>query len=186
MLRRRSLSLCAAVFILGLCPLMAASITYTISGTLGPILAGSDPLGANGESGVLTIVTGAGLTPTSTTSTSATYTLPKNAITVNIGGTIYGTIGTSTLVYNFPASARDTIVVTTNVSVSGINGKVVGTASLAHGSFNAKVKNHPQKFTPTPQTLTAAKKAGGAGSQIKYTVPFLGSTVVGLNGTASN
>jgi hypothetical protein len=186
LLRRRLLLLSAAVLILGLCPLMAQSITYTITGTLGPILSGSDPLGANGETGTLTIVAGSTLTPKSTTATTATYTLPVGAITVNIGGTVYGTTGTSTLEYSFPTAGPDKMVVTTKITDDGITGTVVGTAQLAKGSFKAAVKKHPTKFTPASQTLKAAAKAGGAGSQVKYTASILGTTVLGLAGTASN
>ncbi len=172
---------------LALCPLLAAAgITYTISGTLGPVLSGSDPLGANGETGVLTIVVNQALTPTSTTATSATYTLPAGSITVVIGGTTYGTTGNPTIKYNVPASGPDSIVVNATVNVSGIPGTVVGTAYLAHGSFSKAVFKHPIKFTPTPQTLKPAATAGGPGSQVKYTVPLLGTTVLGLSGTASN
>lgn len=180
------LSLFAAVLVLGLGPLMAANITYTVSGTLGPVLSGSDPLGGNGESGVLTAVASNTLAPTSKTKTSATYTLPAGAITVNIGGTVYGTTGTSTMKYTFPASGPDTVVFTTTVSISGITGTVVGTASLAHGSFTSTVLKHPTKFSPASQNLNPPKKAGGQGSQIKYTVAILGSTVLGLTGTATN
>jgi len=180
------LSFCAAALLLGVSPLMAANITYTISGTLGPVLAGSDPLGANGESGVLTATVSNTLTPTSKTSTTATYTLPVGAITVNIGGTVYDTTGTSTLKYSIPASGPDTMVITTSVSVDGLNGTVVGTVSLAHGSFKSGILKHPAKFAPATQTLKAATKAGGAGSQVKYTVPLLGSTTLGIAGSASN
>jgi hypothetical protein len=182
---RRGFLLSAAVLVAGICPLMAASITYTINGTLGPVLSGSDPLGANGKSGVLTATASTTLVPTSKTSTTATYTLPAGAITVVIGGTSYGTTGTSTLKYTFPAAGPDNMVITTKISIGGLSGTVVGTASLAKGSFTGAVTKHPRKFTPSPQTLTAATKAGGPGSQIKYT-SILGSTVLGLNGTASN
>src|ERR1035438_1293407 len=70
MFLRRWLVLSTAVLMLGLCPLMAATITYTISGTCGPVLSGSDPLGANGESGVVTAVVGTTLAPTTKTKTS--------------------------------------------------------------------------------------------------------------------
>jgi hypothetical protein len=165
---------------------MAANITYTISGTLGPVLSGSDPLGGNGQSGVLTAVVSTTATPTSKTKTSATYTLPAGAVTVTIAGTAYATTGTSTLKYTFPAAGPDTFVLTSTVSADGINSTIVGTASLAKGSFTAAVTKHPQKFTPSPQTLTAATKAGGAGSQVSYTASILGKTVLGLAGTASN
>jgi hypothetical protein len=187
MFLRRGLSLSAAALVLGLCPLVAASITYTFGGTLGPILSGSDPLGANGESGVVTVVASTSLTPTSHTTTSATYTLPVGAVTVVIGGVTYGTTGTSTLKYSFPAAGPDTMVVTATISIDDIKGTVVGSVSLAKGSFTAAVTKHPQKFTPSPQTLTAAAKAGGPGSQVEYTVKLLGgSTILGLAGTASN
>jgi hypothetical protein len=175
------------VLMLALCPLLAAAdITYTISGTLGPILSGSDPLGANGENGTLTATFSPTLTATSHTSTSATYTLPAGAILVDIGGTIYETVGTSTMKYNIPSSGPDTIVITSKVNVDGIDGTVVGTASLAHGSFKSAALKHPTTFTPASQTLTAATKAGGAGSQVQYSVPLLGTTVLGLSGTATS
>jgi len=184
---RRTLLLSLAVVMLGVCPLLAANITYTINGTLGPILSGSDPLGANGQSGTLTIKASTTLNPTSTGTTSATYTLPPGAITLVIGGTTYSTTGSSTLKYTVPLLGMDTMVVTTTVTVQGVHGTVVGTASLAKGSLILKsVQRHPQRFAPSPQMLTAATKAGGSGSQVKYTVPLFGSTVLGLNGTASN
>ena len=185
--RRRLLSLIAAVLILGLCPLMAASITYTISGTLGPVLSGSDPLGANGESGVLTATAGATLTPTKHTATSATYTLPAGAITVNIDGTSYGTTGTSTLEFTFPAAGPDTMVFSATLSVDGFTGTVVGTASLAKGSFTKAALKHPTVFKPSPQTLTPAKKAKGPGSKVEYDVAILGgSSTLGVSGTATS
>lgn len=173
----------AAALVLGISPLMAATITYTLSGTLGPVLSGSDYLGANGQSGVLTAKASTTLVPTSHTATSATYKLPAGAITVVIGGTTYATTGTSTLKYTFPAAGPDTMVITTAISVGGLSGTVVGTASLAKGSFT--VTRHPQRFKPSPQTLTAATKAGGPGSQVKYS-SILGTAVLGLSGTASN
>lgn len=179
--------LLAATLMLAACPLLsAATLTYSINGTVGPILAGSDPLGANGESGTITMKVSNTLTPTSTTSTSATYTLPAGAITVNIGGTNYPTTGTSTLEYTIPASGHDTMVITTKVNVSGINGTVVGTISLAHGSFKSTILTHPTKFSPTTQNLTAATSTTGPGSKVKYTVPLLGSSTLGFSGTASN
>jgi len=166
--------------------LAAASITYTISGTLGPVLAGSDPLGANGQSGVLTATASTTLTPTSRTRTSATYTLPAGAITVVISGTTYSTTGTSTLKFVHPATGPDTMVFSGTVSVSGITATVVGTASLANGSIPATVGRHPVKFSPSPQTLTAATSATGPGSKVKYGSGLLGTTVLGITGTASN
>jgi len=170
---------------MGLCPLMAASITYTISGTVGPVLSGSDILGANGKSGSVTAVIGPLRVPTSHTKTSATYKLPAGAVTVSLGGKSY-TAKASKLKYTFPAAGPDTMVFTAPITVDGLSGTVVGTASLAKGSFTSLVTKHPHKFTPSPQPLTAATTAGGPGSQVQYTAPIGGTTVLGLTGTATN
>lgn len=184
-LRRRWLL--AIVLMLAICPLLAATnITYTITGTLGPKLAGSDPLGANGETGTLTATASTTLTPTSKTKTSATYTLPAGAITVVIGGTTYTTTGTSTLKYTFPASGADTMTFTTTVTVDGIDATIVGTASLANASFPKAILKHPAKFVPTPQSLTPATSASGAGSKVSYSAALIGKTVLGITGTASS
>jgi len=181
---RRGFLLSAAALVLGISPLMAATITYTIKGTIGPVLAGSDYLSANGKSGTLTAKANTLAVPTSHTATSATYKLPAGAITVVIGGTSYQT-GASTLKYTFPAAGPDTMVITTAISDNGLNGTVVGTASLAKGSFTSAVIKHPQKFKPSPQALTAATTASGPGSKVKYS-SVLGTCVLGLKGSASN
>jgi hypothetical protein len=174
----------SAALVLGLMPLTAATITYNISGTLGPVLAGSDPLGADGESGNITAAVSSTLPPTTKTKTSATYSLPAGAVTVTVNGTAYKS-GKSTLKYSFRPAGPDTMVFTATVTIDGIKATIVGTVSLAKGSFTAAVTRHPEKFTPTPQTLTAATTASGAGSKVKYTV-FGSSTTLGLTGTASN
>jgi hypothetical protein len=112
--------------------------------------------------------------------------LPAGAVTVNVGGTVYGTTGTSTLKLTFPAAGPDTMVFTATISVSGFTGTVVGTASLAKGSFKSAALKHPTNFSPSPQTLKPATKASGAGSKVEYSVPILGSTTLGVTGTASN
>jgi len=62
----------------------------------------------------------------------------------------------------------------------------VATIALAKGSFTTAVLKHPTAFKPTSQTLKAATKAGGPGSQVKYTVPLLGTTVLGIAGNATS
>jgi len=181
---RRGFLFSAAVLVMGISPLMAAHITYTITGTLGPVLSGFDYLGANGQSGTLTATLNTTAVPTATTATSATYKVPAAAIKVVINGTTYQTSGPATLVYNFPAAGPDTMVISAPITADGFSGTVVGTASLAAGSFTGAVKTHPHKFTPTPQTLTAAT-ASGPGSKVKYST-ILGTCVLGLSGTASN
>ena len=177
----------ATVLVLGICPVLGAqNISYTIKGTLGPVLSGSDPLGANGKGGELVATISTTAAPTSTTTTSATYTLPVGAIVVYINGTKYTTDKKSTLKFNFPATGRDTIVLTTDVTADGLSATIVGIASLAHGSIPSSVSTHPAKFSPSPQKLTAATTAGGVGSQVSYNVELFGKTVLGLTGSASN
>jgi hypothetical protein len=180
----------ATALVLGLCPLLAQStpdttITASISGTIGAILSGSDPLGASGQTGVVTLMVSESLSPTKTTLTSATYTLPPGAITVTVGNTTYTTTSASSMKITLPAKGPDVLVVSANIKEDGFNVSVVGTADLRHSSFPASVLTHPALFHPSPQTLTAATSTTGTGSKLQYT--FLGSTtVLGLSGTASD
>ena len=161
-----------------------ATLTMTINGTLGPVLSGPDPLGANGETGTLTVMASESLSPTSSTANSATYTLPAGALSVVIGGTTFKTTGQSTMKITLGAKA-DTVVLSSTVKELGITATIVGTATLKTGSFPTSVLTHPTHFTPSPQRLTAATTATGGGSKVKYTA--LGSTtVLGLAGAASN
>jgi len=186
-MHRRRLLLFCVVLMLGLCPLLtaASTIAMTVTGTLGPVLSGSDPLGGNGQSGTINVSVSESLTPTKRTSTSVTYTLPVGAITITIGGTTYSTPNTTTMKITVPASGPDIISLTTSVTYLGIKGTVTGTAALAAGSFSKAVFAHPVPFSPSTQTLTSATTAGGPGSQVKYTV-FGGTTVLGIAGSASN
>src|SRR5579871_1936989 len=60
-------------------------ITFTIQGTLGPVISGSDPLGISGSTAVLTATLHSSATPTGSTSDSATYTLPAGSVTLQLG-----------------------------------------------------------------------------------------------------
>jgi len=184
-MHRRSVLL-SVVLVLGLCPLLSATtINMVISGTLGPVLSGSDPLGGNGQSGSINVAVSESLKPTSRSGSTVTYTLPPGAITVVIGGTTYGSPNNSTMKITAPASGSDVVVLSTKVTYHGISGTVVGTAYLANKSFSNTVFTHPVPFKPSPQPLTAATSATGPGSKVKYTI-FGSSTVLGFAGTASN
>jgi hypothetical protein len=180
----------STAFVLGLCPLLAQStpdttITANITGTIGAVLSGSDPLGISGESGMVMLMASESLSPTKTTATSATYTLPPGAITVTLGTTTYTTSSASSMRITLPAKGPDVLTLTANIKDHGFTASVVGTVDLKHGSFPASALDHPTPFHPTPQTLTAATSTTGTGSKIQYT--FLGAvTVLGLSGTASD
>jgi len=160
------------------------TLTITIDGTLGPILSGSDPIGANGQSGTVTIMASESLSPTKHTKTSATYTLPAGAITANVGGTIFSSTSPAKMTIKL-AKKADTLTLIFASSVDGFSFTITDTTALAPGSWTPAVMENPGVFTPSPQTLTAAKSATGPGSKFKYT--FEGSaTVLGVDGTASS
>jgi hypothetical protein len=175
-----------AVFAVAVCPLLAqTTLSINVKGTVGAVLSGSDPLGASGGSGQLTVTASESLTPTSTTATSATYTLPPGAITGTVSGITFTTTSNSTMKMIFPATGPDYLVLIAVIKEFGVNIQVVGTANLKHGSYTSAVLLHPTTFTPSPQKLTSATTATGPGSKIKYT--FLGSTtVLGFSGYAAN
>jgi hypothetical protein len=185
----RLLSL-STVLVLGLCPLLAQStpdvtLTMRATGTVGAVLSGSDPLGASGESGVVTVMVSESLSPTKTTATSATYTLPPGAITVAVGTTTYTTTSSSSMKITLPAQGPDVLMVSANGKELGLTLSVLLTADFRHGSFPASVLVHPTGFSPTPQTLTAATSTTTLGSKLQYTV--LGTTtVLGFSGTAGD
>jgi hypothetical protein len=180
----------STALVLGFCPLLAqptpdTTITATISGTIGAILSGSDPLALSGQSGVVTVMVSESLSPTKTTSTSATYTLPPGAITLTFDTTTYTTTSASTMKITLPAKGPDVLVLTASIKDDNLTVSVVGTIDLKHESFPARVLDHPAPFKPSPQTLTAATSTASTGSKLQYT--FFGSTtVLGLSGTASD
>lgn len=176
----------STMVVLGICPLVAeapatTTLTISLSGTLGPLLRGSDPLNANGQSGSLAITVSESLTPTNGRANFATYTLPKGAIKGTIAGITFVTTKTSTMTINLSSTA-DTITVNADGPLGSI---ITAKAYLAPGSWPQSVVKHPTAFSPSPQNLTPAASAMSTGSKITYKV--LGSTsTLGLAGTASN
>jgi hypothetical protein len=170
---------------LGLCqqlPSASTTLTILLTGTAGPILSGTDPLGANGQSASAKVVVSESLTPTKTTLTSATYTLPAGAITVTLGSLTYTTTSPSKMTITIPTTGRDTL---TFNAAAPLNTKVTVKVSLAKGSFPLSALSNPAAFSPSPQTFPSATTATGPGSKATYTA--LGSTtILGLTGTASD
>ena len=174
------------VVMLGMLPLAAqtapdATLTVAVTGTLGPVLAGSDPMNVSGHTGSVTIVVSESLAPTKVSGNTAIYTLPAGAITDVIGlrsftTTTPGKLGiklTATAdILNLEYNSRDNTITTV-------------TAYLAPGSWNSSVLMHPAPFSPSPQDLKSATVAGGPGTQLRYSQNGA-ITVVGMAGTASN
>jgi len=160
------------------------TLTITIGATLGPVLSGSDPIGADGQSGTVTILASESLSPTKHTKNFATYTLPAGAITAIVGGETFTSTSPAKMTIKL-AKKADTLTLIFASSIDGFKFTITDTTALAPGSWTTAVLEHPEVFTPSPQTLTAAESATGPGSKFKYT--FEGTaTVLGVSGTASS
>ncbi len=162
-------------------PAASSTLTLNITGTLGPILSGSDPLGGNGDTFTLQALASGSLKPTKTTANSATYTLPAGAVSGSVGTFSYTTTSPSTMVVTLSSTAD----VITIQGAAPLSTEITGTASLAPGSFSSTILTHITAFAPTPQTLTSATTASGAGSKAKYCIAK-NCTVLGLTGSATN
>ena len=157
------------------------TLTITIKGTIEPILSGSDPLGLDGKSGVVTLLASESLSPTSHTSTSATYKLPAGAITVTAGGKKFTTKSPSKMIIKLTSTA-DTLTLILTGPESAV---VTDTTYLKTNSWTTAVLKHPGVFSPSPQKLTSATTASGPGCKVKYTI-FGSTTVLGFHGTGSS
>jgi len=157
------------------------TLTITIKGTIEPILSGSDPLGLDGKSGVVTLMASESLSPTSHTSTSATYKLPAGAITVTAGGKKFTTKSPSKMIIKLTSTA-DTLTLILTGPESAV---VTDTTYLKANSWTTAVLKHPGVFSPSPQKLTSATTASGPGCKVKYTI-FGSTTVLGFHGTGSS
>ena len=157
------------------------TLTITIKGTIEPILLGSDPLGLDGKSGVVTLLASESLSPTSHTSTSATYKLPAGAITVTAGGKKFTTKSPSKMIINLTSTADTLTLILTGPQ----SAMVTDTTYLKANSWTTAVLKHPGVFSPSPQKLTSATTASGPGCKVKYTV-FGSTTVLGFHGTGSS
>jgi hypothetical protein len=162
-----------------------ATLTIKIDGKLGPVLAGKDPVGANGKAGSITIKASESLKPTSHTSNSATYKLPADAVVAVIDGRTYKNTKPATMKISIPAAGPDTLYLTGTFSLKGTPVTITGTASMDKGAFPSSVLKHPTAFK-SPQKLTPAKTATGPGSKVSYAAEVIGKTVLGLTGTATD
>lgn len=182
----RRLSIVSTVLMLGMLPLAAqqppsTTLTIALTGTLGPVLEGSDPLGTSGHTGSLTLMASESLSPIKVATNSVEYTIPAGAITDVIGKRSFTTTTPGEMAVTLTPAA-DVLTVIYNSRDNTVTTLI---AYLAPGSWSTAVMIHPEPFSPTPQDLKSATVAGGRGTQLQYTLN--GSrTVVGMNGTASN
>ncbi len=132
----------------------------------------------------MTLLLSESISPKAHTSTSATYRVPAGAATLVLGSSTYTNSSPGKMRIRLTKSA-DILTLTYVFTESGIPVTVVETSYLAKNSWTSAVLTHPGSFSPSPQNLTAATTASGAGSKIKYTVLGL-SSVLGITGTASS
>ena len=143
---------------------------------------GGDPLLYNGRHKELTVSISPTAVPLSYTSATATYELPPGPIAWRVGAYTVTNLQNSTLEYIFQTDGPDKLVVIGNLIdlYGSYAGSLEFDATLANGSFNSSVTQHPMQFSPSPQSLTAATTLGGSGSTAAYKpgrtrLPFWGS-----------
>ena len=174
-------------------------LNFSGSGTLGPIIGGTncpgpncDPLHVDTHSFSFTGQIDESLSPTacpSGVSASVCYTIPIGALTGQIGSAQpYTTTTPSTLALTIPGGSANDIMQINFLAQA--NSPVTAILQLAPNSFSASALLHPEPFTPSPQALTAASSVPPTinGSSVTYceiNCALLGSTVLGLSGTVS-
>lgn len=171
------------ILALVVCPLLPAATTtvdITITGVLSPVLAGSDPLNVNGQTGTIQIKADEGLSPSNHSGSSSQYELPVGAIRVSAGALNYVSTTRSTIIVTLTHEAD----VLTVVAGSPIVSTLAATIYLAPGSWKNTVLTHPAPFHPSPQNIISATTNGGKGSQVTYLLAGK-ATVLGLTGVAT-
>ena len=153
-------------------------LTITLDGTLGPVLKGNDPAGLDGDSATVAITAKESLDPYKTTAKSASYHIPAGDITVTVNGSEYTSTSRSGMIVKL-GSAADLLTFKAKLTIVGHAVSVSDTSALQSGSWTNGVLEHPQLFSPSPQSL--AEPA----STFTYSV-FGETTVLGVTGSVAN
>jgi len=117
----------------------AGTVTFDVSGTLGPVLAGSDPFNFDTQPFEASGSLDANTPPSGTTANSATYDIPGN-IQITVGplgpSVLTGYNGQLTLIA--PPSGPDTMMLSFSVSVTELYTApdVIASLSLPEGTLN--------------------------------------------------
>jgi len=176
----RQMMFLAIALAVGLSPLSAATITYSLNGTLGPNLnGGADCLGGNGATATASAMASSTLTPKSTTTNSATYSLPAGAVTAAVGTISF----TSTKPWNMKYTLGSKADTFTLSGPGPLGSSVTAVSSMVPGSFPKSVisaTGHPTPIAKAhePQNLTQPA------SFLQYSAPLCTSpTKLGFTGT---
>lgn len=116
-------------------PARAGTVAFGTSGTLGPVLSGSDPLQLSGRTFSLTGAIDPHAVPISTTGDSATYDVPVN-LDIMIGNAPPLTGYFATITLTDPASGPDTMTIDFNVVEFNFTPIVGATLTLPDGTLH--------------------------------------------------
>jgi hypothetical protein len=194
------ISLVTVVFCAGGIAQAGTILDFDGSGTLGPIIGGTDcpgqfcdPEGIEGHSFTFSGTISESLSPNPIAScpagVSVCYTIPAGDLGGQIGDAKpFTTTTPSTLSLTIPGGSGNDIMQIDFEAQE--NSPVTAILDLAPNSFGAGALTNPEAFTPSTQTLIAASSAPPTidGSSVTYCIiscSFGGSTVLGLAGTAS-
>ena len=157
------------------------SISYNLSGTLGPNLnGGPDCKAVNGTAITLAALTSYEQTPTSTTGNSATYTLPAGSVIGDFGPSMFYSTAPWTMTYTI--GATNDYLTFAGPEPGGPN--MLYRITLGKGSFTPAVFVHAVPLAPghEPQNLTSPN------TFLYYAMPGTGCTAtkLGVTGTISS
>lgn len=152
-------------------------VIYTISGTLGPVQAGSDPLMFNGLGFYMNVHIPITAYPTNITKKSVDYPLATGNIWIDIGDNFYTYFNAGIWKVKIDLNETEDTLHVTGLDGSGRIWTV--TAMLEAGSWTTAVLTHIKPFSPAPQSITAPA------SMLRYTFANEPATEIGLTGTIS-
>jgi hypothetical protein len=132
-----------------------SSLEFALSGSFGPVILGSDPLGLGGQNGQMQVTTSTTATPVFSTANSAIYSIPAGSVYLVFGSNSYYSTDPWKMTINLGASG-DTLLLSgpgpTGTSLAGTDFR--WTTPLQAGSWSTSVLSHPAlPFPPTQANL---------------------------------
>lgn len=155
-------------------PLHAGTISFDVSGLLGPVLSGLDPLKFSGQTFSANGSLDANALPVSTTADSATYSIPGN-IQITVGAIALNGFN-ALLTVTDPASGPDTLSLDFSVVEMTFTPDVTTVLSLPEGTLNGTALQNFTSSVSQPDSSLTFVLPGGSTSI---------SGTLGVTGTAS-
>jgi uncharacterized repeat protein (TIGR03803 family) len=183
----------AAIFASAATARASLTLDFTATGTLGPVLSGSDPFALNGSAFAFTGFIDESATPTACPTglpitPTVCYTIPANQLTGQVGVLPPVTIATPSLLAVVASKTSNDAL---EIQFSAIGLSVTAILQLAPGSFPPSILQHPIPFKPSPQALAAATSVPPPinGSSAQYCVGACSpssETWLGITGNTSS